>query len=174
MKNNSICQTRRVDRLGRIVIPKEICKEADIHVNELMRISFDSERKKIIMTKNEDFNFIEFVSNHVLKSIYETLNIDIIITNNEKIFKILCKEDKNLRKIVEKDISQELKEIINHNKNINVLDKEIKITNNYQLNQNGYYFIIKEDSFPIGCAFLITSKKLNEDLLNFIASQLSK
>lgn len=76
--------TRRIDELGRIVIPKEIRKAIHINAGDLLAINLDSNsniilKKHSLLENEEDFvySFINFFS--------KVLKADIYISDKEKI-----------------------------------------------------------------------------------------
>ena len=72
--------TRRIDELGRVVIPKEIRKNMHIKTGEMLEI-FLNNQDEIILKKyirvKENFNFID----KYIKSIGKRLNCEIYFTN---------------------------------------------------------------------------------------------
>lgn len=119
---------RRIDELGRMVIPKEIRKTLRIREGESLEIFIDDQqnivlKKYCIMDKIEDF------AQDFTDSIYSFLKHNIIITNNDNIIAVTG----NLKKkYVGKPISTYLEEALkrrekileNHNKKIKIIESE--------------------------------------------------
>lgn len=81
MKSSGVI--RRIDDLGRIVIPKEIRKSLRIREGESLEI-YSGNQNEIILRK---FSFIESVenfANKICEAFYSSTKKDIIITDNEK------------------------------------------------------------------------------------------
>lgn len=81
MKNHGI--TRRIDNLGRIVIPKEIRKVLRINDGELLELYSNEDVifiKKHKVIKQEDL----FLYNYV-KEISKILNCDVLLTDKESV-----------------------------------------------------------------------------------------
>ena len=75
--------TRRIDELGRIVIPKEIRINLGIREGEPLEIYV--ENNSIVIKKFSQVENIKDVSNKVCNIISDICKIDLIITDREKI-----------------------------------------------------------------------------------------
>ncbi len=106
MKNHGI--TRRIDSLGRIVIPKEIRKVLRINDGELLELYSNEDLifiKKHKVIKQEDL----FLYNYV-KEISKILNCDVLLTDKESVVfssnslytgkKLLNKDNKILSNLI--------------------------------------------------------------------------
>ena len=80
MKSTGI--VRKIDELGRIVIPKEIRNVLSIHSNDNLEIFIDN--MKIVLKKYEKSDNILNYSNNIVKIIDEKLNIKVFVTNKER------------------------------------------------------------------------------------------
>ena len=74
---------RRVDSLGRIVIPKEVRKTLKIKENEQLEIKVDDD--KIILSKYSDIHEYDKSINNLIDVINTVFNKNIIITDLNKI-----------------------------------------------------------------------------------------
>ncbi len=81
MKSTGI--TRRIDDLGRIVIPKEIRKNLKIKENEVLEIFINND--EIILKKFSPFNDSEKVLSDYIKVINDMTGNDVIITDRDKV-----------------------------------------------------------------------------------------
>ena len=79
MKSTGI--TRRIDDLGRIVIPKEIRKNLKIKENEVLEIFINND--EIILKKFSPFNDSEKVLSDYIKVINDMTGNDVIITDRK-------------------------------------------------------------------------------------------
>jgi len=117
MKTTGI--VRRIDDLGRIVIPKEIRKNLNIHLGESLEIFID-DNKNLIIKKRRTLEDIKNFINSMLRKITLTINRTIIIFDYDG---ILNSTDKNLFNGEFKGILE--KYLLNDkNNDIIVLDKE--------------------------------------------------
>lgn len=121
---------RRIDELGRIVIPKEIRKNFRIREGENIEI-FISDDDSIVLKKQSTLNNLNDLANIITESIYQINNKNVLITDTNNIISIegdLKKEYKNQNlssdffkllesrtKIIEKKIS-----------NIKIIDQELR------------------------------------------------
>lgn len=66
---------RRMDDLGRIVIPKEIRKTFGIHENDLLSISVDAENGAISLEKYQPDNDCSSAVRHLKKAVYANTSL---------------------------------------------------------------------------------------------------
>ena len=143
---------RRIDDLGRIVIPKEIRKQLKITEGENMEIFID-DNEHIILKKYSNLKNVEDIARKITDSIYSFLKNNIIITDNTSVIAV---SGKNKKDLINKDISNNLLKIIKKRENIvernvNIVDN-IEINGNYKINMitnngdvNGLLIFIKEE-----------------------------
>lgn len=171
--NDKLCHIKRIDNLGRIVIPKEICRVADIKSDDLIKIVWDSEDKVISLCKDNSNIFINYVIENIVEVLTKTIKCDLIITDNNKVINVYSSSNK-LKAVKNKIISLELEKLISSRA---IQCKEfdnISISNGIELKEHCYYFSINENSFNVGSILVITNKKISEDLKEFILNQLTK
>lgn len=123
MKSTGI--VRKIDELGRIVIPKEIRNVLGIHSNDDLEIFIDD--MKIVLTKYEKSDNILNYSNNVVKIIDEKLSIKVFVTNKERF--ITDGDFKN------KELNSKLLELIEERKRYESINKET-------INKISGYFVI--------------------------------
>ena len=117
--------TRRIDNLGRIVIPKEIRKNLRIKTGENLEI-YVNENENIILKKYNELNQLDDITKDIGQSLYTIIKKNIFITSNQKIIYTNQKENIN------GEISNELIELIykrkeSDKKNISIIkSKEAK------------------------------------------------
>ena len=130
--------SRRIDDLGRIVIPKEIRKDLKIRSGELLEIMVDDEN--IILSKHSTMIGITETANLCVDSVNDALNINMIITDRDK---VIAASSQVRKKYLDKDLTIEISErIIKHQA---VVEKEptiLKITDD-DVEETGYV------AFPI-------------------------
>ena len=88
---------RRIDDLGRIVIPKEIRRSLKIKDGDFLDI--DVENDKILLNRYSNFLDIENFLNKLLESLGEKIMKDIIIFDN---YKIVSQYKRKINKIIGK------------------------------------------------------------------------
>ena len=119
MKTTGI--TRRIDELGRIVIPKEIRKTMHIKAGELLEIFLSdtqtiSLKKYTAISKNEEFisSFIKALGNKVNANIFVANTDEVVFTN--------------FSALPNSSLSADFE-----NNALKGIDKDLKLTNDYKL-----------------------------------------
>lgn len=119
---------RRVDSLGRIVIPKEIRKVLKIKENEQVEINVSND--EIILNRYSDISDDDLNLQRLIDSINDIYNIDILLTN----LNYFTITTKNYLYLKGKEISSYLTNVLNtrneikdnNNLLLNIDEKEIK------------------------------------------------
>lgn len=94
---------RRIDDLGRIVIPKEIRKSLRIREGDSLEIFVDN--NKVYLQKHSHVGEMLEIARHYANAIYNQFKIDVVITDMERV--IACNsrlESKFLDKELDEDI----------------------------------------------------------------------
>lgn len=124
--------TRKIDELGRIVIPKEIRKNLGIRDGEALEI-FTSE-DSIILKKYFEVRKYEDLSSRLCELIKNIYNVDLVITDREKVI------TSSNKKIVENSkLNNKLLEFIDNREMF--ISKEL-LTINLGVDISGYFTII--------------------------------
>ncbi len=167
MKSTGV--VRRIDELGRIVIPKEIRRNLSIRDGENVEIFTDNEsiilKKYCRMTNNSDLAL------SLCELVYNTFNYKIIITDRQNI-------------IASAGINSVLTNSLITEKHLNIIENREIITklNNsltigeYTLNGNFIYIPIISLNDSIGLIIMYSEKELKDELIigKFIASIFSR
>lgn len=111
MKNMGM--VRKVDELGRIVIPKEIRANLYIREGTPMEITV-GQSGELILTKCNMLNNITELASKFCDVMYDVLNFPVMITDDEKIVCVVGTSKKNY---LNKVISDQLKNIIHKSEN---------------------------------------------------------
>lgn len=153
---------RRVDDLGRVVIPKEMRNALRIKNGDCLEAFLENE--KIILVKKDVMGDRFNIFNPVLNSLSNILNINILITDTDKVLSVYGKD---LKDFLNKKIDNMIYNyIINRNKTIGN-DKQLFLSNtNYIISP----IIINGDAIG-SIIFVRTDKKINsldEFCMNFI------
>ncbi len=168
MKSTGI--TRRIDDLGRIVIPKEIRKNLKIKENEVLEIFINND--EIILKKFSPFNNSEKILSDYIKVINNMTGNDVIITDRDKV--ILS--SKNLEeRLLNKKLSEYVNDLIENRSTFLSNDmKGIEVIDNEKIKQNYYFIPLIIDSDVVGSIIMFSSKEIDENSksLLLIASKL--
>ena len=119
---------KRIDDLGRIVIPKEIRRSLCIQNNENMEISINSD--EIVLKKHSLLNEKEKDLIKLCNLVQNISNKIIVVTDRERVLY------SSIESIINKEISNVLKEYIINRKE---LDMKINITDEYKIESNFIY-----------------------------------
>ena len=103
---------RRIDELGRIVIPKEIRRTLKIREGTPLEI-YSGDSGELILKKYSPLIDIASVANEVAESIFATLQKNVIVTNMESIV-AACGPNKN--HYINKAIDGQIERLINQRK----------------------------------------------------------
>lgn len=168
MKSTGI--TRRIDDLGRIVIPKEIRKNLKIKENEVLEIFINND--EIILKKFSPFNDSEKVLSDYIKVINDMTGNDVIITDRDK---VILSSKRLEEKLLNKKLSEYVNDLIENRSTFLSNDmKGIEVIDNEKIKQNYYFIPFIIDSDVVGSIIMFSSKKIDENSksLLLIASKL--
>ena len=172
MKSTGII--RRIDDLGRIVIPKELRKNLRIKEGDNLEIFIDNE--DIILRKYSMMNKINDLSQELTDAIYTFTKHNVFITDTDTIIAgsgTLKKDylNKSISNFIIKSINRREKILENHFKELNLINEE-KIECSYILST------ILVNAEAIGMIVIISEKdKLSEiemQLANIVSTFITK
>lgn len=156
--------TRKIDELGRIVIPKEIRKNLGIRDGEALEI-FTSE-DSIILKKYFEVRKYEDLSSKLCELIKNIYNVDLVITDREKVITSSNKE------IVENTkLNNKFLELID-NREI-FISREL-LTINFGIDVSGYFTVIPiiASSDSLGLVILISANGSDYTALGKLLSKI--
>lgn len=168
MKSTGI--TRRIDDLGRIVIPKEIRKNLKIKENEVLEIFINND--EIILKKFSPFNDSEKVLSDYIKVINDMTGNDVIITDRDK---VILSSKRLEERLLNKKLSEYVNDLIENRSTFLSNDmKGIEVIDNEKIKQNYYFIPFIIDSDVVGSIIMFSSKEFDENSksLLLIASKL--
>lgn len=136
----------KVDEAGRIIIPLKVRKKYGIGKNDTLLLTTVPNGFKL--EKEDIFTKYEKIFTRI-KLIEETIDVNFIITDNEKIIYTsdVYTDLKSLK------ISNKIKQILNDD--LSGYSKKIDITKNFTLNLSCYYTVLKLDNY-INCVAIVT------------------
>ena len=155
---------RRIDELGRVVIPKEIRKELRIKNGENLEIY--TENNRIIIKKHSPLNKISEISNTIAETLNITLKATIIISDTDK---YISASGKNSQKYLDKNLSDELLELIMNNKSIIINEEPFKLIKDKE--EKGNYLInpISINGDIYGAIIAISKEPLSKNDLQTVS-----
>lgn len=166
---------RRIDELGRIVIPKEIRKTLRIHDGDSLEI-FTDNNDNIILSKFSSLGKISDYALNFSKTIHKFLKKDVIITDTDKIIAI----DGNLKKkYFNKEISSEISTYLK-NRELTILDEITNLSIIADELLDGYFIIspiiVESDTIGLLIIYSETEKliELDTKIVKFVTSFFTK
>lgn len=156
MKSTGI--VRRIDDLGRIVIPKEIRKTLKIKENESLEVFINND--EIILKKFSSMNEMNKIFNEYIKILKGITGNNIIITDRDKI--VACPENRN-EELLNKEISEYLEDMLNNRNPILSNDmRGINIVGEEKINNNYYMIPMIVNSDVTGLLIMLSNKDITE------------
>mgnify|MGYP002567582436 FL=1 len=161
---------RRIDELGRIVIPKEIRKQMKINNGENIEIYISDDN--IILKKYSAVKNIEDFIQILIDSIYTSCKFNIVVTDTSNIIAVSGINKKN---VLGKEISNDLINIIKNKKNIES-NNLINVTENLEISGNYKINLINVNGDINGLIIFFGDKDINNNinLFNTVSNFLSK
>lgn len=163
---------RRIDDLGRIVIPKEIRKNLKIKNGDSMEIFVDD--GAIVLKKFSLLKDLSDVAQKCSNSYYEVLNKNIIVTDRDT---IIAAPGDLKRKYLNRDISNELNSLLNERKIITNNKGKIQLAGSTIENYKYTLVPIVTSSDPIGSVLILSNEEISimeEKSASFVAKFLAK
>lgn len=145
---------RRIDDLGRIVIPKEVRKSLRIKNGENLEILVQDDN--ILLKKYSVMKSVEDFASYFTDTIYALIKCNVFITNNDT---IIAGSGPLKKMYINKDVSKYLEECLS--KRSNVYEKNISSINITDENkEEGSYFIspIIASGDPVGLVILFSKE----------------
>ena len=149
---------RRIDELGRIVIPKEIRRSLGIKDGASLEIYIDKDM--VALKKYSTMNNLVELATIYSETVYNTMNLEMYVTDRDNI--ISCP---NIRKknYLNKQISKYLEECITkRTKIIDEDNKKIQLTNDDLIEGSHLISPILANGDVIGLVILLSNRKLTE------------
>jgi AbrB family transcriptional regulator (stage V sporulation protein T) len=152
---------RKIDDLGRIVIPKELRKSLNIKNSDDLEITITDD--KIILEKYYRLKNLKKTLNKYFKMLDKFLDSDFIISDKENIL-LTSKEYSDLK---DTKLSNKIIELLDYRKP--VLENSftsLKLTSDIELNKNYYFYPIIIDTDILGSIIIFNNKKIeSKDIL---------
>ena len=163
---------RRIDELGRIVIPKEIRKTLHIKNGENLEIFINDDQ--IILKKYSELGNLSELSDTIAQTLNLYLKTSVLISDTDKFISIsgpLKKQYQN------KEISETILKYINARKIVTVQDKKINLTKDKTEDGNIVISPIIANGDEIGSIVVVSNEELtknNIDMINILSKVLAK
>ena len=179
MKSTGV--VRRIDNLGRVVLPKEIRKTLKLSSGDLLQIFID--KQQIIFEKYSPLSTFDKTTESVINCLHQVTQLPVVITDCQTVVQALG-EAKHLKgqKLSEemvKTIEQKGSYIIN-SKDGGTVKKITENSDESQFLSQVIVPVIGEENQPIGCVIIMDTKLEKElglkeiDVCNFASKMLSQ
>lgn len=159
MKTTGI--TRRIDELGRIVIPKEIRKNMHLKTGELLEIFVDSTdeitlKRFSVLNRKEEFldYYVSFLAKSMHVNVYVTNLSEIVFSNDE--------DYKNQKIMFDDDLG-----FLNNGKTNNL--SSIKLSNNCILTGNLSVYALRPNADLVGYMIVDFKTEKEKDVISVIS-----
>ena len=163
---------RRIDELGRIVVPKEIRKTLHIKNGENLEIFIDGEN--IVLKKYSELGNMKELSDTITETLYQSLKSNVLITDTDKFISI-AGSLKN--KYLGLEISEKILKYINDRKIVTINNKELNMTKDKSEKGNIIISPIISNGDAIGSVIVISDKEItdnNKNSINLLTTILAK
>ena len=163
---------RRIDELGRIVIPKEIRKTLHIKNGENLEIFINDDQ--IILKKYSELGNLSELSDTIAQTLNLYLKTSVLISDTDKFISIsgpLKKQYQN------KEISETILKYINARKIVTVQDKKINVTKDKTEDGNIVVSPIIANGDEIGSIVVVSNEELTKNnivMINLLSKVLAK
>ena len=156
MKSTGI--TRRIDDLGRIVIPKEIRKNLKIKENEVLEIFIENEN--IILKKFSSFDDMDQVFDRFISALSDITLNNVLITNRDKV--VSCSENKKYDYLNKEIGSSVIDALNNRQSNLSKEKVNVELILNNTIDTNYYIKPIINNGDVLGSIIIFGNKKIEE------------
>lgn len=157
--------SRRIDELGRIVIPKEIRKNLGIREGENLKIEIED--SSIVLSKNSILKSHEEIVKKLVNCLTNVISDDVFVCDREKIIAYTCD-------IYNTYICEELHNLINERRSIIQCEKKtLKFKDEILANYILIPIISDSDCFGLVGIVSDTFKKENEILAKYLSILIS-
>lgn len=149
---------RKIDELGRIVIPKEIRNNLKIRDNESMEIYIEDD--KMILKKYNKLLSYEEKSKELINIFDKIFNLNILVVD---LSKVLLSTKNKKDEFVGKELSKEFLNLLNERKII--INKEVqnlKWFKNMEIKSCSILFPIIDNTELLGGVVLLSDKKISD------------
>lgn len=160
---------RRIDDLGRIVIPKEIRRSLKINDGDSLEIFVDT--NEVILKKYSLLDDMVDLSKKLVNTVKKVYNKNILVTDKDKVIAVTKELSKDY---LDKSLTSTIQDKIN-NRNNYICKDFTNIILNVDINSNYYLEPIIVNSDILGSVIMLDSNKEDDiKLTNLIVSILTK
>ena len=152
----SIGITRRIDDLGRIVIPKEIRKNLKIKENEILEIFIENEN--IILKKFSSFDDMNKIFERFIEVLEDITLNNVLITNRERVVETSKRKEYDY---LNKELSSTILNQLEKKENL-LSTGTIELIENKKINTNYYINPIINNGDILGSIIVFGNRQLED------------
>ena len=146
---------RRIDELGRIVIPKELRKNLRIKEGENIEI-YTNDNESIVLKKFSSLKNINDLADNIVYTIYSNTKINTLLFDNDT---VIAYSGKTKKDYIYKTLGSSLVELINGKKNkLNNVSEVIEIVSGKKDDVRYNLNLIKQNGDVIGGILLFSNE----------------
>ncbi len=165
---------RRIDDLGRIVIPKELRRTMRIKEGDSLEIFIDGS-DKVILRKYSPVQNIHDIVEEFVSGIYESNKVDIIVTDSDKIIAVGGSLPKEL---IGKKVTMSLEDRM-HNRTTQIIERgsNFMVTDSFSLNKAAVFKPIHVYGDILGSIIIVGDNGITDvekSLIEFSSSFFNK
>ena len=164
---------RRIDNLGRIVIPKEIRKTLRIQNGDNLEIFMD-ENESILLKKYSQINKLNEIAQNIIDAVSINSNHSVFITNSDE---FIAGSGELKRNYLKQKISNDLLNILNNRNLIFKNNDKIKLTNDEKFFGDFIISPIIAGGDTVGLVIMLDSHNISDNnvsIIKIITSFLAK
>ncbi len=159
---------RRIDDLGRIVIPKEIRRNLRIRDGESLEIFVDG--NNVVLKKFSIMRNVDLYASNLVDSLYSLVKKSVVITDGDSV--IACSS--NVKELLNKSISDNLSSSIKRRESIiEKYNKDLVITDDFSLECKYVINSVVANGDSVGLVIIFDRDEISDDDM-LIASLASK
>lgn len=162
--------TRRIDDLGRIVIPKEIRKQLRIQEGQSIEI-FLNDDKDIVLRKYSELSTLDKQVYSILETLFNTYFISVLLTNRQEVTYALSK---NQELYLNKSLSNQMVDLISKRKVVR--GSHFEIVESFREQKDVCVYPLVLDGDLVGSLIFMAEKvplaSVSDDIFRFTASLL--
>ena len=152
---------RKVDELGRVVIPKEMRRILNIKTGSSIEMSIN-EKNQVVLEKFSEMSNVLFFADNLISVVYDELKLPCLLTDDEK---VLVVKGVNKNNFLDKKLLENFK---TKTKNFYFQEK-VFLENQTQTYDGTYIFTITSEGFDNGYLIVFSNEKINDDQLTTIS-----
>ncbi|MBQ9793165.1 MAG: AbrB/MazE/SpoVT family DNA-binding domain-containing protein [Clostridia bacterium] len=156
---------RKVDELGRVVIPKEMRRVLNIKTGSSIEM-FINDDNQVVLKKFSELSNILYFAENLSEVIFDTFNLPVLISDDEQV--LICKGLSKKDYIGKKLIKNKNTEKTKNKEYVLEEDKEEILIDTKNQFKYVYTFPVISEGFESGYIFLLSNSYLDESVIKNI------